>query len=426
MITDKIHNNKPLVESIFSLSVLNGLTVLLPLVTLPYILRVVGAANYGIYSYVYVLIQYLLLLNAYGFNFSATKQIAQHRDELDVVNKIYNAVIACRLILFVVGVVFFMALSPWLLETPTQKLMFVMGFGVVLGETFNPIWLFQGMEKMRYLTIVNVFSKLIFTILIFVLIRTADDYIYIILFNSCGFLLAGVLSLIIARKQFHISFALPTWADIKFQFKDGLPLFGSTVGINLYSNANVFILKFFVGDAALGVYSAAEKVMKGLQMLTSPISQALFPHLGHDFKDKPLLENLNRLKKVSWIYAAIVAFMAICGFCFADVLVTVICGKEFIDAVAIVRIMSIVVLVGGMNYLLGVVGLINLNCQTYFLRAVLIAGVASISFLLLTAHSMGIQAGAWAMSLSECVLFTLVMIKLVKLDKQNNAIRKCE
>ena len=92
-IINKIKNRKSLVESFLSLSILNGLNVILPLITLPYILRVIGPSYYGIYAFVSVLIQYCLLLNTYGFNFSATKQVSQYRDDKNKLSRIYSSVL---------------------------------------------------------------------------------------------------------------------------------------------------------------------------------------------------------------------------------------------------------------------------------------------------------------------------------------------
>ncbi len=120
----KISSNKSLIESFFSLSILNGLNVVLPLVTIPYILRIVGVANYGVYSYVYVLIQYLLLFNQFGFNYSATKQIAQHRNNMVFINRIYSSVLIFRILLLIAGVIVFIILSPLLLDTKEIRIMF--------------------------------------------------------------------------------------------------------------------------------------------------------------------------------------------------------------------------------------------------------------------------------------------------------------
>ena len=411
----KIHSHKSIAESFFSLSILNGLNVLLPLLTLPYILRVVGAANYGIYSYVYVIVQYLLILNTYGFDYSATKQIAQNRDNRAEINKIYNTVIACRLLLLLGGVILFAVLSPFLLGTHTKYLMFIMGMGIVLGDTFNPVWLFQGMEKMRYLTIVNFISKIVFTVLIFVLIREKDDFVFIILLNSCGFILSGIISTIIARKQFNIRFVKPKWIDMKNQYKEGLSIFGSTVGINLYRNANIFILNFFVSEATVGIYAAAEKVIKGLQMITVPIAQALFPHLGYKFKTQPLRQNLSMLWRVTKIYGSVLILEVIVTYFLASWLVDVICGDGFSEAVGIVKIMSFVILFGGLNYVLGMVGLINLNKQKDFFVAVMLSGAISVVFLVATVSFWQIHAAALSLVLSEVVLFILIMFSIRRL-----------
>ena len=92
----RLKRYRQVIENFFSLSILNALNVLLPLVTLPYILHVVGKANYGAYSYVYTVLQYVIMFSTYGFNFSATKQISQCRDDKEAVSRIYNAVIACK------------------------------------------------------------------------------------------------------------------------------------------------------------------------------------------------------------------------------------------------------------------------------------------------------------------------------------------
>lgn len=417
-IRQQIKNHKSLVESFFSLSILNGLNVLLPLITLPYILRVVGASNYGVYAFVYALVQYVSLFNTYGFNFSATKQASQCRNEKAQLNKIYNAVIACRLILAFGAIILFLSLSPWLLETKDKMLMFWMGLGIVLGDTFIPVWLFQGVEKMRYLTIINVISKLIFTILIFVVIRTAKDYIYIILFNGLGYVVAGISSTIITKKMFGLNLSKPTWSDIKFQFKDGLAVFGSTIGVNLYRNTNIFILKFFVSDAAVGIYASAEKIIKGLQMAVSPIAQALFPHLGYRFKTQHLKESLDLLIRVSKKFFVLLLIITVGAFIGADLLTKLLCGNGFNDAVSLIRIMSFVILFGGMNYILGIVGLINLNEGKSFFYAVMVSGIASIVFLFLFVSKYGNFAAAWALTLSEILLFVICIYKIYKLKRQ--------
>lgn len=421
---DFLNRHKSIVESFFSLSILNALNIVLPLITLPYILRTVGMKNYGIYSYVYVLIQYLLLLNAYGFNYSATKQIAQNRDNFSYINKVYNSVIFCRFLLLFFGVAVFFLVSPFILKSREYYIMFIMGLGVIIGDIFSSVWLFQGLEKMRFITFVNLISKLTFTVLIFIIIRTKDDFIYIILLNSLGFIITGLLSYFIAFRKFKIRLALPNWSDISFQLKDGAALFGSTIGINLYRNANIFILNFFVSEAGVGLYATAEKIIKALQMVTVPITQALFPHLGHKFRMKPIKENVKSLFVISKWFGIFLLFLSIATFIFAPILVRILSGQEHIEAIQLVRIMSGIILLGGLNYLFGMVGLVNLNKQKSFFLGVMISGVISILFLILLVPTLGIISAGWSMLLSEILLIVFCMTTLQKLMSKKEVLSK--
>lgn len=409
---------KQIIENFFSLSILNALNVLLPLVTLPYMLHIVGKANYGAYSYIYAIVQYVILFSTYGFNFSATKQISQCRDDKKAVSRIYNAVTASKALIAVFLSVGLLLCSKFVFKDGIGTLMFVYGLGMVVGDVLTPIWLFQGMEKMKYMTIVNASSKILFTVLIFIVVREREDYQLLISLNSCGYMLAGILSLILVYRQFHLRLHWTKWSDIRLQLKEGSAVFGSTFGMNLYRNANVIILKQFVSDDIVGLYSAAEKVVKGFQSIISPAAQALFPHLSLRFKDKPARENMHLLRKISLPFTAVVLAVTVLVYLFAPLISDILCGKEFSACVPLIRIMTLVILFGEINYLVGIVGLINMNGQRYFFQSVIVTGVFSILFMLLMTPRWGGAAAAWAMSLSEVLLFVLCLFSLYRINKR--------
>jgi len=407
----KLKNKKSLLESILSLSVLNAINVLLPLATLPYLFRIIGADNFGIYSFVYVIIQYLLLITSYGFNYTATKEVALNRGNNELLNKLFTNVFIIRLILLILCLMFVLLTSTLIFKDKTYFIMFVFGLGIVIGDMLNPVWLFQGMEKMRYVTIVNFISKLIFTALIFIFIKKSSDYKFILLINSVGYLISGFISIYIAKKQFQIFFIKPDLNDLKLQMKSGFSLFASTIGTNLYSNANVFILSFFVSNYYVGIYAAAEKVIKGLQSLTSPITQALFPHVGYALKDISIKNRLLIIKKISLYSVLTLIIPCVFVFIWSDMIVDVIAGKNFADSVLLVKIMSPVILIGTLNFILGVVGLVNLNYQDTFFVAVMIAGIVSVLLLLLSVNFIGVVAGAISVLISEVLLFLICLNK---------------
>jgi len=208
---------------------------------------------------------------------------------------------------------------------------------------------------------------------------------------------------------------MPKFKEIVFQYKEGSALFGSTIGMELYRNANIFILRFFVDDAAVGIYAAAEKVIKGVQMIISPFVQALFPHLSLEFNQHTLEDNLMTIKKVIIRFIPIVFLISLMTFIFAPWLSALLCGNQYQSAIQLIRIMSPIIFIGGLNYVLGVVGLVNLNKQNLFFKSVLFAGVVSVTFVLFTVSIYGSAAAAWAMTLSEIVLFCFCTFYFIKL-----------
>lgn len=407
---------KLLVENFFSLSIINAVNVLLPMLTLPYLLRVVGASNYGIYAYTYVLIQYILLFSSYGFNLSGVKQISQSDNKSDVINRLFTSILISRLLLFLIGTIIVILLMPFLLETSEKKFIFFTGIGIVLGDIFSCTWLFQGLQKMRFTTITNTLSKVVFTTLIFIVVKKAEDFKFILFVSSVGALLAGIVSLFFAYLKCGVKYVSISVSDIKFQFKEGFALFGSTIGTSLYTNANIFLLNFFVSPTALGVYAVAEKINKAFQTMTSPITQTLFPFVGSRFVSMKIEERMQFVFKIAKTMAWILLIPNIIIFLLADFWVTLFSGAGFNGATTILRILCPTFFVGGLNFLFGVIALINLNKQVAFFKGVMISGILNVLLIVSLAPILGIVAAAWSCLVSEIVLLMICYRSLVKMS----------
>ena len=411
-------SNKNLINNFISLSLFNIFNLLLPLITIPYLVRVVGTENYGLYSFVYAIIQYIVLFSAFGFNLSATKWISIYRDNKDKLNLFYSSVTLARIFIGITGVAFVIFLSLFLNVLYENLNIILMGCGIILGDALTPIWLFQGMEKMKYLTIVNFISKTIFTIAIFFLINSSDDYAYIILLNSIGYLAAGFCSVILVYKYFKLKFCIPRFTDIVYVLKDGLSIFISTLGINFYRNSNIVLLGFFSTDYIVGVYSVAEKVIKAFQSLTTPITDSLYPFLCKRFSASKFNNNILLLKKVSYYIIPVFFLISTAIFLFAPIIVKILFGNSNMDSIMLLKIMSPIVIFGGMGYLFGVLGLYGLGYDKLFLRNVVISGCLSIICLIAMVHITPIISGGVAMLISEFALFAACLLSIMKLSSQ--------
>lgn len=410
----RLKQHQQLLENILSLSVLQVLNIVLPLITLPYLMTVVGKGNYGAYAVAFSMVNYITLVSAYGFGFSATKQISQHRDDIRTVSKIFSSVLVAKMFLAIISALPFLVISFFAFGAK-YSLMVALGLGIVLGELLNPVWLFQGMENMKFMTLVNFICKLVSVLLIFTIIRTPDQYIYIILMDSIGYLCAGILSVILALKIFKVRFTRPAVNDVIFQLKDGWFIFWSTIFMTLYRSSNVFILKFFVSDAAIGIYAGAEKVIKAGQVIASPISTALFPNLSARFNNNTLKDNKKTLLRTSIIMGCLVFLIAIAVFVASPLINKLLLGGQDDGTISLIRIMVPVIFFGCINYILGIVGLINLGQQKQFFKAVMISGVLSIAFLLVTVSYYGNVSAALSMDLAEVVLFFICIYYISRL-----------
>ena len=414
----KLKNYSTVLKNFTYLSLLNGLNIVLPLLVIPYLTNVIGASHYGVYAYILVLVQNINVITQFGFQFTATKKIAQNRDDKEFVEQYSSNVLCARVMIATLCVAGLFAAARWTLDTEDRMFMFLTSLGIIYGDVFIPTWLFQGMERMKYITIVNASAKILFTVLIFVIVLSPYDYIYIQLLNSCGYVLAAVLSMVLMRVQFHLRLRRPVLKDVIHEMREGISLFFSMIGIDLYRNMNVVILNFFVSDAAVGVYALAEKVIKASQSFITPISQALFPHVSVKIKKEGIRNSLSLLAKSSMLLMVLTVGVALAIFFCGDMIISLI-GKDFTEVKPLLTYMYPVLIFGCLNFLLGFVGLINMGQQKFFFFAVFTSGTLSLVMLTLLVRVWGVEVAAACLSVSEIVLFLACASRLLYLYRQS-------
>ena len=181
----RLINNKDylkLLENFFSLSVLNIVGYLFPLILIPYLTRVLGVEKFGLYAFSFALIQYFTILVNYGFDYSATKYISINREDREKISFAFYSILFIRLVIAFICVVLILILTSAIDRIGNEYSLYIYGVGIFIGQAITPIWLFQGMEQMKYVTIINFVAKLTSTILILIFIKKQSDYIYMNLF----------------------------------------------------------------------------------------------------------------------------------------------------------------------------------------------------------------------------------------------------
>lgn len=402
---------KQVSQNMMYLTLLNFITYISPILLIPYLLKTVGEEKFGIYIFSWTFIFYFVYLVNYGFDFSATNQIAINKIDKYKISNIFFNIIFIRVIISILSVIgIYIAANTIHILMPYKKSLYF-GFGIVFGIALFPSWLYQGMEEMKFITIVNLITRLLPLLFIFILIHKAEQYQYVILIQAIGFILGGIFSFFFAIKRYKLFFCKPSVSSITQQLKEGWSLFLSTVGMTLYRETNVFIMGFTIGNYSLiGYYSVADKFVRFGQTLAMPIAQSLYPYFSRKFhtnKDS----TFQMMSKFGKLYFSLIVFITLFMLIIIKPAIRIYLGGSYPDVIANFYIMLPIVIVSAFSYYYGIVGLINLGYRNIFTIYVFLVGsINIITCFLLTKTTLFEKGASISILISETILFILITI----------------
>ncbi len=327
-------DSKSLIENFFYLLILQGVTFLLPFITIPYLSRVLGVDGIGKIAFSLSIIVLFDTIVDWGFSYTATRDIAKNRDNEDKISDIFSCVMWAKILLVLISflILWFATLVISKLNE-NQDILFVT-FLMILGKTLFPVWFFQAMERMKYITILNVLSKVVFTIAIFVFIKEKSDFILQPLFTSLGFLLAGFISIYIILIKWKVKFKKPNFRDLKITIKGSFVIFLENFIPNIYNNFSIMLLGFLGGDVANGKLNAGTKFIDATQQLINVVEKVFFPFLAR------------RIDKHD-LYVKLILFISttcsILLFVFAPLIIDIFYTPEFYDSINVLRILAVTI-----------------------------------------------------------------------------------
>ena len=385
----KARETKVLITNFFSLVILQVLNVFVPFLTIPYLLSTVGVERFGLLTFVHSFVLFLVIFVEYGFNITTTRDISIHSNNKSEIERIYSEVLTTKI--FLLGVCFFFfSIAVFSIDKFRHDfLIYFLYFGIVVGQTLFSQWLFQGLQKMKYVTYVHVFFKTIFTVCIFIFVDGVDDIWLVPLFLSAGSISAGVSALLITRFVLQIRYSFPDASSVKMQLKSGYHLFMSEFYMAVLTFSNVLILGFLVGNVSVGIYSAAEKVIRAAASLLSPVINTLFPHVSKLMSENQK-EGLDFIRKVKNYGVLIIILGTVIVFVFADLLFSIIYqNKEMTSisqSVLVFRIMIFFPLVSFLDQVYGKLTLIVLGRSDIFFKVFSICSILNLIFCVLLSY----------------------------------------
>ena len=391
---------KVLLRNFTAMGIIQILNYVMPFITLPYLSRILAVDKFGLIFFAQAIMDYFSRFVDFGFNQSAVRDLAIHRENKQKVEAIYSSVLFTRFVLLIIS---FLILSIVILSFEKFRkdlIIYYFTFLSVIGNVMLSNWFFQGMEKMKFITYFNILTRFISLACIFLFVKNQCDYYLVPLFNSLGILIAGFMSVITIKIKFNVNVLIPKIKEIFFTLKNSSEYFLGNISIALYQSINAFVLGLCVSTTMVAYYVSAQKIYLAIYFMYIPFYNAFFPYMSKN-------KDIKFFKKVFKILILISLFLSLFILIFARPIITIFYGEQLIQSYKILRIFAFIIpfhiLAGTMAFpLLGAFGYTKETNQCW-----IIAGLIHITalFFLYITHKLNIYTVAYCYALSHVFMF---------------------
>lgn len=389
-----------------------------PLLTIPYITRVLGKEQYGIFSVAFNIIVYMQVAVEYGFGMSATRKVAINKEiNHKRLCKLFSAVLFSRIIILCIcgGICFAYCMYY---RNNTQLCLSVVTLMLCLvGYCFQTNWLFQGLEEMKYISLINIVARTISVALVFVFIHNPSHLVLYCFLYAISPLVSGLLGFIISIIRYRVKIIRISIQDVINELKDGFFVFTTQLSAKVFGAIGITFLGIFAPYADVGVFSAIQKITNIMILAWTPITQVLYPisskKMSQDFiTGKAFVFKMRRL------FLPIFALMALLVAAFSKPLVALLFGSDYaVHYYWVIPLLLWLVLAINNNFL-GIQILLGSGHDKDYSKCFQIGVLCSVTFNFLLIYFFKGNGACIAPALSEAVLWIALAVQVHKIDNQ--------
>jgi O-antigen/teichoic acid export membrane protein len=355
-----LKSNNNIFKNFTYLTLVEIINIIVPFITLPYLIITLGKENYGLVIFAQSLISYFFILQNFGLETYAIKEVSINAGNHYKLSKIVSNVITLKIILFLFILVALYVLSKIFPLIYEYRLLFFLSLWVCLFDVIFPKWYFQGIEKMKYITYIYFVSKISSLIFIFILIKSPQDYIKVPFIYGASSLIPGVISLIIVFKKDKLKFSYSFSKDLITTFKNSFTFFISDLSVSIFANSNKVIIGSILGMTELAYYDLADKIISAFRNVPlNIVRNTIYPKVAKT-------KNLKLVKLTTKIMSGYAIVVILILYLFGSYFIEFLGGEEMTDSLNILRIFSITIFTTHiLNYYL-TVGLWSLGYEKKF------------------------------------------------------------
>lgn len=406
--------NHPVAQNAIGLYAIQFATILLPVLLVPYLARVLRPAGWGLIVLTQAFAVWLQLIVDYGFGYSGTREIARVREDPAQVQSTVSGILGAKLLLTlaaIVSVIVVIMYVPAFSEKPHYA---VLALLIALTQSFNPIWYFQGQERMRSVASLNVVMRLTAAMIMYFAVRGPDDGWIFLAWQAAG---SGITATVTLSWMYReVLYVWPTWARTWNALLLGRSMFLFGAASSLYNSANGLILGFFVTPASLGFYGGAERIHRFGISPFGPLSTAFYPHMVRSVSsnlDRAKI-TVRRLLILMFVVGCITSVTIIVS---APLWVRLFLGEGYEAAIPILQVFGLQVPLTAISRILGFQWLLPRQADSAFNTIVIMGAVTNLSlaFLLVPVH--GERGMVASFVISELIVTASMIVFVQRRDR---------
>ncbi|PWC52981.1 oligosaccharide flippase family protein [Azospirillum sp. TSO22-1] len=403
------------IGSVSSFSVAHAVNVLLPLLMIPYLARVLGAESLGLVAFSQSFGFYVTRIVEFGFDLSAARNIARHRDDPASLSDILGCVLTAKLILLAVAAT---AAGLAFLLIPAfhaHHAVFWSGFLWGLGQSLSMVWFFQGIERLWTVVAAEVTCKAAAAAATMLVVRQPEDgWLYLALHGAAA-LAAAAIGLGLARRTTPP--AVPSAAAVARTMREGFAMFLFRVSEGLYTVGAPFLLGLMAPPQVVGYFAGAERIARAAVRLTGPLGGAVFPHMSHlARRSRSAAAATGRLTIT--LFAAVGLMISLTLWLLAPVAVDLLLGPGFRPSVADLEILALLPVLSAVTQAIGFQWMVPLGLDRAFVVVAFSSGAAYMALASVLTPSFGDIGMATTVILAEafCLAVMALLLRARRLD----------
>ena len=383
---------------------------LFPLLTFPYVSRVLTPMGTGKVAFASSLVSYFSIVAAFGIADYGVRAVAQVRDNKEKLSKVIHELFLINLFLMLfVLFLYFLCIYfvPSLREEKT--LFFISGLNIVF-TILSVEWVYKGTEQYFYIAIRSLFFKFIAFFLIFYYVRDYSDYTiyaFIIIFATVG---SGVVNLYNLKNVIIVK----VFKNYEFykHVKSMAIFFIISIAVAIYVNFSSVLLGFFYGAEDVGYYNAAYRIKDVMQSIITSLGAVLLPRLSYFIKNNMHDEfNSVLIKSMNFIFIISLPMVIFC-ILYAEPSVLLFAGNGYYEAILPLKILSIIILIASISNLTGIQMLIPLNKDKELCYSVIYGAISSFIFSPILVYYYGVLGAVVSVLISQVIVMTSQIIAL--------------